>query len=113
MSSEKIAEYIETLAAKLGVAAEHVYGVLVRQAFVDGVRGVIFAIVLAGVSYLMFRITTRVIRSEDEAFAIFPIAAFVITLVMALVFMYNGIGQLINPEYYAIREILDVVGGGR
>jgi TRAP-type C4-dicarboxylate transport system permease small subunit len=116
---EKVTQYIDALAAKLGVAAEHVYGVLVRQQVADGVVGLsifAFLLVLLVISiYLAIKFISKSENGEDVegfiagAFGFAAIIIGAIVLIQVIFFVPSDIKQLINPEYYAIREILDAI----
>ncbi|QNH48715.1 MULTISPECIES: hypothetical protein [unclassified Bacillus (in: firmicutes)] len=112
---DKAMAYIDKLAAKLGVAAEHVYGVLVKQAVANGVANI-----LAGIGLIAIAITYVLIvlhlrdRFDVSAWAVVGIVAVltVVTPVFAgFPILSEGIKAVINPEYYAIKEILDTIGG--
>jgi hypothetical protein len=108
----KVTQYIDALAAKLDVAAEHVYGVLVRQQVADGVVGLsIFAFFLALLITSIY-LTGRFIDKDTETAEILATVSAIIGLIVlaeVIFFVPTDIKQLINPEYYAIREILDAI----
>ena len=119
---DKAMEYIDKLAAKLGVAAEHVYGVLVKQAFANGVTDAIIGAVFLMIAVVAGVIITRVtIKSYDSDFGDWDIEWGLLVIVVGLLVILpgvfgiyvitEGIKALINPEYYAIKEILDTIGG--
>lgn len=123
---ENVTEYIDVMAAKLGVAAEHVYEVLVRQQFIDGITYlVMFSLFLLLTIFLGFA-TVRFFklgeetddRDKQELFAFitvcFGIATLILLFIAGFCLLFNvpgAVKQLINPEYYAIKEILDTIGG--
>ncbi|MCY9274563.1 hypothetical protein [Bacillus haynesii] len=119
---DKAMEYIDKLAAKLGVAAEHVYGVLVKQAFANGVTDSIIGAVFLMIAVVAGVIITKVtLKSYEERHCDWDCEWFFVVLAVGLlVILPGGIGiyviaeglkALINPEYYAIKEILDTIGG--
>src|SRR5699024_9514204 len=57
---EKAFEYIDAIAANLGVAAEHVYGALLKQAMVSGLRSVVYIILCLAVVYMVIRLLKKV-----------------------------------------------------
>ncbi|WP_188069031.1 hypothetical protein [Brevibacillus brevis] len=118
MSTDKMTEYIEQMAAKLGVAAEHVYGVLLTQMVAEGVVYIIGSLI-----YLVFfavlvrwmyskHVETRNNYESDWgiAFPLFSIFGGVVAIA-ALMMAFTGLLYVMNPEYYAIREIMNVIGG--
>ena len=121
--TEKAFEYIDAIAEGLGIAAAHVYAVMARQMFAEGVvwTALLLAIVI-GVPWIGVKVARRIYakwddfgRSSQEALAyvgfIAGIAA-VIFVVIAFLHLPGAVMKTVNPEYYVIREILDVVKGG-
>jgi hypothetical protein len=118
MTTDKITQYLEQMAAKLGVAAEHVYGVLVRQQLAEGI-----VFIVGGLVYLVFfafmvrwlygkYIETKHDYGSDWDIAFMLFSAFGgLASVGAFLCVLLGTMQALNPEYYAIREIMDVIGG--
>ncbi|ATH93343.1 hypothetical protein ACH95_00840 [Bacillus glycinifermentans] len=119
---DKAMEYIDKLAAKLGVAAEHVYGVLVKQAFATGVTDSIIGFVFLMIAVIAGVIITKMtIKMYGERHCNWDYEWFFVALTFGLSVVLpggfgiyaitEGIKGLINPEYYAIKEILDTIGG--
>jgi hypothetical protein len=133
----KATEYIDAIAAKLGVAAEYLFEVLMRKAFAEGIGLTVGGALLltAGIVALYFTIKTllkaEIDRSgyswEHEAknkygkimmvgdgvpFCLIFFGSIIATIV-AFPLLYSGIMHVVNPEYYAIKEILDAIGGGK
>lgn len=119
---DKAMEYIDKLAAKLGVAAEHVYGVLVKQAFASGVTDSIIGFIFLMIAVIAGVIITKVtIKIYGERYCNWDCEWFFVVLAVGLLVILpgvfgiyaitEGIKALINPEYYAIKEILDTIGG--
>ena len=128
---DKAMAYIDKLAAKLGVAAEHVYEVLVKQQHIFGIVNVAVGVVsfvifaaLVRLNYLIIAKGERTYRrGEDESFYyklrdvgdgglfIVIIVVTVATLITGMVTIPIGVMKMLSPEYYAIKEILDTIGG--
>jgi hypothetical protein len=137
---EKVTDYIDAVAAKLGVAAEHVYGVLLRQSFATGIAdtvlGVILLAVLITICTLIIKAYTKAEYKRDEGriyssheipvnfyaklkdfiddndlfWFLFTIVSICLAI-FSIVCLYCGILELINPEYYAIKDILSAISG--
>lgn len=118
---DKVSDYIDKIAAKLGVAAEHLYGVLVKQAYYGGIAGLslgIFLTLLAiAFSFFLWKIHVsspyspldNIRRIGDGVlYAFFHIIHFFL-YVFGLLSIYLSIGPMINPEYYAIRDLIQMV----
>lgn len=119
---ERAINLIDTLAAQLGVAAEHVYTVLGKQMFLEGLVVLItltFAMVLTGGlarmtwrRWVPYTEKSHTDESED-ALMIFLVFVSVIALLATTVatFMEGPVAimKLLNPEYYVIKELLSVL----
>jgi ABC-type polysaccharide/polyol phosphate export permease len=116
---EKVTEYIDAIAAKLGVAAEHVYGVLVRQQVAEGITDIvtgviILVLVITGALIFSKKIKVRFIEDEFDAFILFIggllfLVLFVAPIGYSIENISDGIKHIVNPEYYAIKEILRAI----
>ena len=127
---EKAFEYIDAIAANLGVAAEHVYGALLKQAMVSGLISVVYIIICMAVGYAVIRLMKRIFTDvkDENSDSIFVdgwrdiSAAGIISSFaggIALIIMFfsimsdidNATTALLNPEYWAIKEILTTIKG--
>ena len=125
---EKAFEYIDAIAANLGVAAEHVYGALLKQAMVSGLRSVVYIIICLAVSYLIIKMFKRIYSDVKEGEEGIFVDSFGVSIggVIALIFggiaivimffaimsdISNATTALLNPEYWALKEILDTIKG--
>lgn len=117
---DQATKYIDAMAAELGVAAGHVYETLVTQAFAEGLAFLIPQLVL-----LLAAITGIVVavKNRSGSFNYFGglnekgtglLVAIIICAFIAVVVTFclpGSVMRVVNPEYYAIREILNVFGG--
>ncbi|NGQ95441.1 hypothetical protein G3578_09775 [Brevibacillus sp. SYP-B805] len=110
MTTDKITEYLEQMAVKLGVAAEHVYGVLVRQQLAEGVVAILVAFVFAALAIWLIRLAFRYFDEWDDL-RIVVLAVIVVCFGTVLTAGGSGILHVVNPEYYAIREIMETIRG--
>lgn len=114
-----IKQYIEEMANSLGVAAEHVYELLVRQQVISGVITIAAFVLAWAIFGAICTATTR--KSETDkygevnGYAVISLLSgvvLVISLIFGFIEIAGAVKQLVNPEYYAIREIMDVFKGG-
>lgn len=132
-TAEQINAVIDNLASKLGVAADKLWPILLKQAYVDGIINIVglcFGLSCLIVSLaLIYRFfiaeielasrtwneiveKTRGKRSaewDEERVAIFCVCvgiAIAIGLIFAGVSVVNGVTCFINPEWYALQKIL-------
>lgn len=136
-----IKQYIDELAQSLGVAAEYVYELLVKQQVISGIvwTSVSVIMIALSLSVILFLITAlrkaewesvkgvgffsdsikeptngyaKIIAIGDGALVlVVSILATFFLIVSIIAVLENGM-QIFNPEYYAIREIMDVFKGG-
>lgn len=113
----KIFEYIDAMAAGLGVASTYVFELLVRQQIAEGVALLIAGIILAAggawAAVKAFRLFAEDGDSDVQFIAALGgITAGVASLIGLFALIPPAILHLINPEYYALQAILDVIKGG-
>jgi hypothetical protein len=111
--NENTTKLLEQLAEKLGTTIDKVWGILVAQAKIDAYQDFIWSLVftvitlfLARMAWNCWRLGTR--KDEDEPKFISGILVIVglITGSFIVGFLLNGISSLLNPEYWALNQIL-------
>lgn len=109
---------LKPVAQKLGVAAEHMYWVLVRQSIAESLSNIAsLGIVSLFVMYLGYSMRSSSRKdgysSNDRSFllAVGWLATALGVVIMAAALGTNMAG-LVNPEYGAIKTLLDAVHGG-
>jgi uncharacterized membrane protein len=119
--SDDLYKQLAELANKLGVSVEHLWGVLVKQAYIDGFSSLattLVCVLLCAVSiytFLYFRRKFRNTPDQEQAqpFRIlmepfgFMIVGIVLFLIGALACnnLYWVISDFLNPEFYALRHL--------
>lgn len=132
--TKKAFEYIDAVASNLGVATEYVFTILVRQQFAEGIAWLVISIITVVLGGFLlkwfFRGTNEKLKGIREKQAnrwyetsdgedIFlglrwvVFVAYSIFVIVVLSTLPNTITQIINPEYHAIKEILDALTGGK
>lgn len=106
---DKIGLAIADIAKGLGVAAEHVMYVLVKQQFAYGIVATLGSLIYLGLFAWLFVYVQK--HNKWMVGEGLVIAAIAITGIGAfLVFLFglcDGIMHLLNPEYYAMQDIFD------
>jgi hypothetical protein len=97
---------LDAIAAKLGVAAAHLWEVLIRQGYIEGLANIIVAIVLFFVVLVLGVKTSRVY--QDHTFWLGSLISIAFTI-WAITCLYDGIITLANPEYFALSKILQAL----
>ena len=114
MSEEQIYTILQQLAQQLQTTVEHLWGVLVRQAYVEG-----FALLVFYIIFILFILFFRnrfnewnKTGAEGEWYiGISAVTLFIMTAIAVNNFM-TLFTALFNPEYWALQRILEVLGGG-
>lgn len=112
--NEKILEALQTLAAKLGVTAEHLWGVLIKQAPIDGTIDFIACVSLVYFNVAFLRLVVRKTLSDDpdwkEGDAIAAWGAVVVLVIISSIIVWRNavmiIAAFFNPEYWALKQLL-------
>jgi hypothetical protein len=105
---------IEGLASALQTGTTHVYGVLVRQQVVKAVAWLLVMILFGSFIVFYIRKMAKVYNSPkwEEKDSLFAMAGGVVSSVGILIFLFKMnivITGLANPQYGAIREIINFV----
>ena len=117
--NDELHKELAALAAKLGVSVEHLWGVLVRQAFIDGLSSLVtvFCCGAAGLGVLWFffyrRRKYKLTAEPKERFFSTnePLEYMVMGTILFVLVMIAGnnfywvISDFFNPEFYALRHL--------
>lgn len=120
--ADKLGGFIDELAKQLGVAATHVYEVLVKQQFVEGISLLVKAGIWILVLLLVWTLMKKLVFNnwgklgDDGQFACFFVILFVSIASVIIGFkivewLTLGIKMLLNPEYYALDTLMEFVKG--
>lgn len=112
----EMATALQPVAVKMGVAAEHLYGVLVRQSLVDGICDLSSALLAFGfMAYFGHRSRAWAAANEKSDGAAPALVLGWVSLGIGFVLLSMALSvdlpKIINPEYYAIKTLLDAVKG--
>lgn len=122
-ATQKVVDGIGKAISSLGDGAVYVASIFVKQQLVIGIQDLIWATVLivAGVMGIRFLINEerKELRGDDNLMSVATTEGFSILLwiVMSLCLFFSlfplndGIGRLINPQYYAIQDGFKMVTG--
>ena len=115
-----IKDVLKGLSESLQVGAEHVYEILVRQQFVNSISNIgIYILFIVGLSACLFWNISiskkrKTFDEEDEFIAsMFISIILLISFIICLCATFpETITGFVNPEYAAIKEILELVKNG-
>ena len=98
---------IEQLAAKLGTTADALWQILVQQAFISGIGNLIGCLVIICILLVWIRYQKKTEFEDENPFPYVAWALVLIATVIGLpIFLYSAISCFLNPEYFALSEIM-------
>lgn len=108
--NEQTGKLIRELADRLGTTAEHIWGVLVRQALISGITNLIVCAawcVFIAWGYRLLRRKTKGWETEGLALAwsLWCIVA-ISMIIIAGCSLESIVAALINPEYWALKQVI-------
>lgn len=117
MNTEALIEQLKPvfapLAEKIGQGAEFGWKVILKQQYVEAFQAFLFGavVVVLWLAYQKWWKYTQALTDEGErnVARFIPFALLCALTLVALLVVGSGIGHLINPEFYAIRFLLDLV----
>lgn len=114
---------IDALSEKLGVAAGHLWQVLVRQAIAEAVASLVLVVLCAVVVVVAGKIIRWAAKYGDEnlngcgewparciAWTMVSVIALAVAGTTLFINLYQATMHLINPEYFALQKILELFG---
>jgi hypothetical protein len=119
--SEDLNKQLAELAHKLGVSVEHLWGVLIKQAYIDGLSSLattsvcvlLGVVVTCAFFYLRHKFKTRPHQESIQPFGLllepfgFVILGIVLLVIITIGFdnLYWVVSDFCNPEFYALRHL--------
>ena len=110
--AEAVQVILQPLAEKLGTTAQYVWGLQVKQAYVDGsiaLVGLLFGMVIVGLTiFLNWK------HKDDEYYdldlwSVISIIPIIIGVVCIGITISTVFTAFINPEYYALQQLIKLV----
>ncbi len=113
---------LEQLAEKLGTTTEYLWGVLITQAKVSAIIDLIYIVLVSIIGVIIYKVHKHLMKENEngdtryyilEDSAVIPM--FIVSIVWSVLFIVcffslgNIISGLINPEYWALEQVLDIV----
>lgn len=113
---EVITPYLQQIADKLGTTGEYLWKLQVTQAYVDASCIVAFYVLTMFAMYGFYKLLRFVLSDEDgkefTGFLVFCGFALTPMIIYSLFKFKTLMTILINPEYYALTNIITMVKGG-
>lgn len=119
--NEKTSQLIEQLATKLGTTSEYLWGVLLKQAQVQVISDIVFIVIVSILIIILWKVYLYAARNGAYSEATtemtfvygFPTILAAIALFCMSVAALHDLFQLptliLNPEYWALKEILNAI----
>ena len=117
--NETTEKLVRELAEKLGTTTEHLWGVLIRQAYIQGVTDIVIAITLVAATTYIGRYVGKKTKWGgdikhypewcDEGAIIAWLTVFSMGLFAAFIVLQAlsaSVPALLNPEYWALKQLI-------
>ena len=107
---EKAMEILRWLGDQIGEGAEYFWPIIVRQQWIEVVSWLLFPLVVIGTWLVINKMTDKIQDNEAKTGA--KIAVHLLGTLALLIFIgifCTYLPQLFNPEYYAMKEVLDII----
>jgi len=113
---KEVTELLAQLAAKLGTTVEYLWKVLVKQAPIEGVVILIQYGILGICVYLWIKLLRWAMKEADNTETLSFVAPTILGIPLAVFLgiaffsLSNTAAAFLNPEYWALQQILKQVG---
>lgn len=111
---KELLQRLDLLAEKLGVASGHLWEILAKQAKIEFFTDAAALLVVCLVAFFCTKHRSHISKwvqdgyDGREAIAFFSAAIFIIIFVLAVAGAITSSGYLFNPEYFALKQILEI-----
>lgn len=118
--NEKLTALLEKLATQLGTTTQYLWKVLISQARVSGIKSLVYIVLVIVSGISLFLLHKKCCKTEEgffsyddnEGLIVMMIILAIIWVVMFFIgmdAMSNMLNALFNPEYWALKEVLDIL----
>lgn len=112
-NKEEVMQIIEQLAESLNSTAENIWNVLIAQAKIHSITGILLLVILCTFLFYLFKFIdkkTSIWAYEGKFFAwlIFAII-FVLSIFWTIDEIYKIITGFVNPEYWALIKLIEII----
>ena len=107
--TKEVLARIDVLAAKLGVAANLLFSLYVRQAYIDGFETAFLALVFAVSMYFLERTAFKHREQLGDPEFVMPCLGAVILFVLFMFSATDAADHLLNPQLAAFKDIMSTI----
>ena len=115
-----LAQVLTDLSQKLGVTVEHLWAVLVKQAFISGISDLFIYTLLTVIAVIWYRGINKLskrtkksdksysdIQMEEGIWALFIVsgAILLVSSICSICSFGATLGKFLNPEFWALKQI--------
>jgi len=106
---------LEKLASELETTTECLWVTLLKQAHVSATMSLLFFIIVIIVGILLFKLHKRLMKENKDEYSVFALPMIIsaiswaILFITSLTFLGDIINGFINPEYWALNKILNIL----
>lgn len=122
MNKETI-EMLKALAEKLGTTSEYLWAVLIKQAYINAFLGILFLIAVIIIDCILISLHKRFSKKDSDNYRDYydtheglgiimsfaGIAFLILSVGAFFIIPYEVATALLNPEYWALDQILDTI----
>jgi hypothetical protein len=120
MEENKIIEQLQVafapVAEKIGEGASFGWEVIIRQQIISGVLDVVIGVLGIFLAYFIYKLVRFFLKKQEEnCYGDWGLGAWLIAIfgsipvVIMISCLFIGINKLLNPAYYAIKFLLEVI----
>ena len=111
---EVISPYLQQIADKLGTTGEYLWKLQVTQAYVDASCIVAFYVLTMVAMYGFYKLFRFLLNEKSNIDGFLVLCGFILVgMILGCMFKFKTLVTiLINPEYYALTNIITMVKGG-
>lgn len=106
---EEILQRVDVLAAKLGIAAQFIFSLYVKQAKIEAVQDIMLFIgglILAYISHRLFIMVNKLDYDGNDGWVFLMFGTGIIAFFLIIIPPFYVPTELLNPEYWAFKELL-------
>lgn len=113
---------LEKLADKLGTTTEYLWSVLIDQALISAINGIVFIFITIVVTFFTLKYHIKFSKEASNGYSVYynqeellivPMLfvgmVCIIMIIMSLITLSDIITALLNPEYWALEKILNKI----